>query len=108
MSQNTTVPENAIGRFYPKWKANPPCPKRRSRLMLVMPGGHAGFTGFIALAKDGVHGVEAGVMPSRRRDQMRLKLHFGVIGQFDLFQWPENAAFINCVNRLHRMLLPRS
>jgi hypothetical protein len=31
-----------------------------------------------------------------------------VIRQFDLFQWSEYTAFIDCMDRLHAVLLPRS
>ena len=39
-------------------------------------------------------------------DRAGLKLHLGTLRQFDRFQWSENAALINCMNRLHHAYLP--
>lgn len=74
--------------------------------MLIMAGGNVWFAGLVAFAQNGVNAIQLGITIFRSRNRTRLELHLSALRQFDRFQRPEYAAFINCMDCLHDLLLP--
>jgi hypothetical protein len=77
-----------------------------TRLVLIMTCGHIVFSGLVTFTQNGVNAFETAIMIFHLRNWARLKFHLGALRQFDCFQRPEHAAFIDCMDRLHVLLLP--
>jgi len=63
------------------------------------------FARLVTFTQYGVNAVQNAIAIPLRRNQARFKFHLRVLRQFDRFPWPENAAFIDCVDHIHVLLL---